>query len=105
MLRWGADKVVPQMEQVADHLSDCQELGVRCYEPHPALNVAIAFCVRCYEPHQKKKHDRMDACDKKKCCGGVGWLQGLSKIRSMLGWICMVFRKYGVVDKCDVLES
>ena len=29
MLRWGADKVVPQMEQVADHLSDCQELGVR----------------------------------------------------------------------------
>ena len=42
------------MEQVADHLSDCQELGVRCYEPHPALNVAIAFCVRCYEPHKKK---------------------------------------------------
>ena len=61
---------MPQMEQVDDLLSDCQELGVRCYEPHPALNccasAALPFMSQllfvCVVTNRtKKKHDRM-AC-------------------------------------------
>jgi hypothetical protein len=35
MLRWSADKVLPQRGQLS---FDCRGLGVRCYEPHPGLN-------------------------------------------------------------------
>ena len=35
MLRWSADKVLPQKFQL---LFDGRGLGVRCYEPHPGVN-------------------------------------------------------------------
>ena len=87
MLRWSADKVLPQRGQLSFH---CRGLGVRCYEPHPGLNycasVASPFIWPC-EPqnachlvlvsvcvvtNRTKNHDRIAYMWKKHAVVGAG---------------------------------
>ena len=59
------------MEQVDDLLSECQELGVRCYEPHPALSQLLFVCVVTNRT-KKKNMIVWHACDKKSPAEGSG---------------------------------